>query len=351
MKVLIIQQKMIGDVLTSSILFETIKKKFPDSELHYLINANTHPVVEHHPFVDQFITLAPKQSNNTFQLLKFAYSLRKHKYDVLIDVYAKLSSNLISIVSNAKIKISYQKKFRNFIYTDTIIREKPSTDKSGLEIANRLALLKPLGLEINSAKPKIYITPEESEKAKNLLTDANISFLKPIFMVSVIGSSINKSYPFPYMAKIIDRLFEMTQGQILFNYMPNQKEQAKSVYEHCSIGTKKNIHLSLIGNNLRDFIGVTSLCSALIGNEGGAVNMAKALNVPTYAIFSPWIDKSGWNMFEDNKKHMSVHLKDFKPELFKNKKAKQLKEESDFLYAKFEPNIILPSLEYFLQEL
>jgi len=32
---------MIGDVLTSSVLFEAIKLKHPSAELHYLVNSHT----------------------------------------------------------------------------------------------------------------------------------------------------------------------------------------------------------------------------------------------------------------------------------------------------------------------
>jgi len=38
MKILVIQIKMIGDVLTSSILFEALRKEFPTAELHYMIS-------------------------------------------------------------------------------------------------------------------------------------------------------------------------------------------------------------------------------------------------------------------------------------------------------------------------
>ncbi len=46
MKILVIQQKMIGDVLTSSILFEALRLKYPNAQLDYLINEHTFPVVQ-----------------------------------------------------------------------------------------------------------------------------------------------------------------------------------------------------------------------------------------------------------------------------------------------------------------
>ena len=80
MKILVIQQKMIGDVLTSSILFEAIKTKHPNYELHYVINSNTHAVVEHNPFIDRFHFVTPEIDKSTFKFFKFLKQLRYEKF-------------------------------------------------------------------------------------------------------------------------------------------------------------------------------------------------------------------------------------------------------------------------------
>ena len=97
MKVLIIQQKMIGDVLTCSILCELIKTKHPNYEVHYLVNSNTLPVIENNPFIDRVVLFKPEYKSNKIALFQFLYSIRKEKYDLVIDAYSKLESNLISL--------------------------------------------------------------------------------------------------------------------------------------------------------------------------------------------------------------------------------------------------------------
>jgi heptosyltransferase-2 len=57
----------------------------------------------------------------------------------------------------------------------------------------------------------------------------------------------------------------------------------------CKPATQKNVFFEVFGKSLREFMAITSHCDALIGNEGGAVNMAKALDIPTFSIFSPQI--------------------------------------------------------------
>ena len=53
---------------------------------------------------------------------------------------------------------------------------------------------------------------------------------------------------------------------------------------------KKNrvcVHPEVYGQNLREFLALLSQMNYLVGNEGGAVNMAKALNIPTFTLFFP----------------------------------------------------------------
>ena len=76
--------------------------------------------------------------------------------------------------------------------------------------------------------------------------------------------------------------------------------------------------------------------------------MAKALDIPTFTIFSPWIDKAAWSLFE-NHQNVSVHLKDFKPELYKNKAIKSVKKDALKLYSIFKPKEIMPRLTQFLK--
>jgi heptosyltransferase-2 len=349
MKILIIQQKMIGDVLTSSILFEALRFKYPKAELHYLINEHTFPVVQNNPFIDHFIFYTPAVEKSKIKLIRLAKTIRKEKFDIVIDAYCKLSSNLITLLSGAKIRISKYKSYSSFIYTHPIVYKNTPTSNAGLAIENRLQLLEPIDITLskNIIKPKIYLTDSEKAEAKQLLMDSHINPSKPIVMISVLGSGKDKTYPLDYMAQVIDYVVEQTQAQVLFNYIPKQAEDAKIVLNLCKPDTQKHIYMSVFGKNLREFLALTYYCDALIGNEGGAVNMAKALHIPTFTIFSPWIEKKTWASFEGNE-NVSVHLKDYKPECFPNDQGKKAKKETLTLYNEFKPSYFLETLKRFL---
>jgi len=350
MKILIIQQKMIGDVLTSSILFEALRTQYKGATLHYLINQNTVAVVENNPYIDEFIIVSPKDLKNLYKLVRFAKVIRNAQYDIIIDVYSKLSSHIITAFSKAKIKISYYKKHSLWIYDHNIKRGQHSSVQNGLEIHNRLKLLKPLGIEETIPVPKIYLNDKEIASAQQYLINQGVDLNSPLFMISVLGSDPSKTYPLMYMAKIVDYIVAETHGQILFNYNPNQKSDAKLVYDFCEEQTKKHIYFDVFGKSLREFLAITKHCTALMGNEGGAINMAKALDIPTFSIFSPWINKEGWDLFKDQKKHDSIHLIDVKPNLFQTNTLKTYKSKSKFLYNLFSPQYVKKALSQYLEQ-
>lgn len=341
---------MIGDVLTSSVLFEVLRKEYPKAELHYLINTHTQAVIIGNPNIDNLVFFSPEMEQRKLVFLKLLRQIKKEKYDAVIDVYGKLSSKLISKFSHAKTRIAYAKKNNGFFYTHSIQRITKPANHSSLAIENRLRLLQPLNISFQQVAPKIYLTKPEIEQAAAFLKNAGISKEKPVFMISVLGSNEAKTYPAGYMAKLLDEIVIVApDAQILFNYIPNQEKDARAIYELTSASTQEQIFFEVFGKSLREFLAITSHCKALIGNEGGAINMAKALEIPTFIIFSPHMNKANWFGDEETKTNVAVHLSDFITHEKEDRKLAKANPET--YYLKFKPTFIAPLLNEFLRAL
>ena len=348
MKILVIQQKMIGDVLTSTIICEAIKKECPEATVHYLINTHTYPVVEGNPFIDKVVYFKEEYRKNKLSFFSFLKYIKNEDYDIVIDVYCKLESKLISLYSKAPKRISYKKSSSKYFYNVLIPYLSEQQNEVGLAIQNRLELLRPI-LKDKPAyiRPKIYLSDDEIATAKTFLEQYSITPNQKIYMIGILGSDPTKTYPKKYMAALLDDVAKNKDVVMLFNYIPSQKNDVMEIYNLCSAATKLKIKPEVYAPSLRSFLGLLSLCDALIGNEGGAVNMAKALNIPTFAIFSPWIKTEAWGLFED-KNHVNVHLKDYIPELFEAKNKKTIKSEIDTFYESFNYNLIQNQLKEFI---
>ncbi|MFT6415293.1 MAG: heptosyltransferase-2 [Dokdonia sp.] len=341
---------MIGDVLTSSILCEALKERYPDSEVHYLINSHTQAVVENNPFIDELVLYTPEIEKSRRLQKELRKTLRARKYEVVIDVYSKIGSARMAKATKAPLVIGYKKWYTKSAYTKVYTYSEQAETEAGLAIENRMKLLQGIDNSFPKAiKPKLYVTEAETAFAKAQLKKHQISNKKPLYMIGILGSSEDKTYPLSALAKVLDALILKTNSQLLFNYMPKQVDDVATLYGLCQPKTQENIKVALYGKSLREFMALTQECDALIGNEGGAVNMAKALNIPTFAIFSPWIRKAAWALYE-NEQNMAVHLQDIQPELYKDTPLKTLKKEVDRHYKALDSGHVIAQLDLFLQK-
>lgn len=348
-KILIIQNKRIGDVLISSVIANNFKKKYPDSIVHLMAYDFTHGVITNNPNIDLIISLNEKELKKVGNLFLKIIEVRKQNYDVIFDPYSKLQSRLICKFGGAKQTVGHKsrKKIGNLgYYTHPVsILEKKSLF-CGKAIEDRIHLLEQVDTftEIDYA-PKIFLTDEEKQFE---LPEKYQS--KPIIMLGVLGSTPQKSMPYDNIAKIIDYISDNFECFLLFNFAPNQNEEADKIFELCK--NKSNIILDVYAKTIRDFAVLMNKCSVLVSNEGGTVHIAKAIDKPTFTIFSPYINKDDWSSFEDGNFHKSVHLLDFKPNAISDlsyEKYKEIEKNPRELYVQLTPEMIFPEIKQFLE--
>lgn len=340
---------MIGDVLVSSIICNNLKKAYPEARIDYLVYESTTPVLEGNPNIDQIILFKKKHRKNNLAFLKLAWQIRREEYDLVIDAYSKLESWLFVFLSGAKRKISYKKPGRSFLYTDNLPFTAYPKTNLGLAIERRLSLLKPLDLTIEvDPLPKLFVSDDENRQAQKLFAEHKVNPNRKTVMISLIGSEPSKTYPLEYMAQVVNFIGEQYDVNLLFNYFPKQIDQAQKVYDLCSEQTKSKIYFDLLGPDLRSFIAIMNQCDLIIGNDGGAINIAKSLQKSSFIIFSPWIEKKIWATFEDGIRQVSVHLNDFKPELIRQYSEKELKTNTPELYQQFKPELFMNQFDSFL---
>lgn len=346
-KILIIQNKRIGDVLISSVIANNSKKLFPESRIDFMAYDFTTGVIEHNPNIDVIIPINEKELKKIPNLIKMIRRIRNEKYDIIFDPYSKLQSRLICYFSKAKYRIGNKRKHKKLplpFYSHPINLLDEKTQVCGKAIEDRINLITSVfPLKNPDYAPKI--TLQEDEKVYPKLDKYN----HPVIMLGILGSTPQKSMPYEYIVEIVDYVASNYKVHILFNYAPHQKAEAVKIYEMCQ--HKESIILDIYEDSIRGFIRLMYACDLMVANEGGIVHIAKALNKPTFTIFSPYVNKDHWASFEDGKQHESIHLLEEKPDLFDTftfEERKKIEENPHDLYKKLTPEMIIPKLEQFL---
>ena len=347
-KILVIQNKRIGDVLISSVIANTMKNAFPECHITYFVYDYTVGVLEHNPNIDRIIPVNEAWLKKIPNLFKTMWVTRNENYDIIFDPYAKSPSRMLCYFSGAAVRIGFKrpgKKLKLPFYTHPVEFLQKKTKDCGKAIENRLLLISSV-FEV----PKLFDTPKiflnENERSY-----AGIQHLKkPVIMLGVLGSTPQKSMPFSYVARLVDHIAKNYNASLLFNYAPHQKNDAEAIYALCE--NKEAIHLEIYEDSIRGFIQLMNKCDMLIANEGGSVHIAKALNKPTFTVYSPYIEKEDWNSFEESDMHESIHLLDLKPELyegFSREQRKEIEANPTAMYEQLTPELIFTSLEPYLK--
>lgn len=349
-KALIIQNKYIGDVLTSSVIAENLKQIFPEIEVHFFCYKPAVAVLENNPFIDKIISFDEKKLKKITVLNQFANKIQSENYDIVLDPYAKLQSRFITLKSKANRRISYNKPFFKYIYSDVVEKSKiPSKETLCTAIDHRVSLVTPLVQEPRelALHPKVYLTEQEIQEGKNILEKANLDFSRKTLMIGILGSSEEKSWPVEYMTKLVSHIQNYYDFNILFNYIPSQQSTVDKI--KAGLDSLDNIYLEVMGKSVREFLKILYHCDALVGNEGGAVNMAKALDIATFSIYSPHKFPVDWGCFEDGLKHVSVHFQDLDKLTVDESSEKKLFRNTRKHYKKLNYSYVRAETDKFLQ--
>lgn len=347
MKILIIQNKRIGDVLVASIIPNHLKKVYPKAEITFFCYDNAAPVLDNNPNIDKVIRVQEKELKKIKNLLKYGALIRKKKFDLIVDPYVKFQSQILCLMSGAKRRVAFEKKTIPFAYTHQVSICNNKASKFGKAIDDRVNLTKSIDSSIAiDPKPQLFLTSKDIELGREKLIKLDPG--RKTIMIGILGSNPSKSLPLDYTVSIINFITENYPVNILFNYIPSQQQIVDQILERVK-GSKK-LYTDIVGNDIREFIQIMYHCDALIANEGGSVHIAKALGKATFTIFSPYIIKDNWATFENEPQNKSIHLREVRPDLYQNKSRKKIAAQSEVLYKEFIPSAIIPQLQSFMIE-
>ena len=95
MKFLILRFSSIGDIVLTSPVIRCLRKRFPEAEIHFLTRNKFAPVIENNPYINKNLFFDDS-------IDEIILSLKKEKYDYVIDLHHNLRSLKIKRALKAK---------------------------------------------------------------------------------------------------------------------------------------------------------------------------------------------------------------------------------------------------------
>jgi lipopolysaccharide heptosyltransferase II len=290
-RILIVRTDRIGDVLLSTPVIKAVRDAYPHSFIAMMVRPYAKDIVNENPFLNEVIIYDKYGRHRSFlSSLKFAFGLRKKKFDLAIILHPTNRTHLITWLAGISTRIGFDKKLP-FLLTKTVAH----TKHLGLmhEIDYGFELLKEIGIEAKNRTLFMPIKENDLKWVENLFKERKISENKPIFCLHPGASCISKKWPARNFARLIDELKEQFEAQIIIFVGRQDRQVANNVYRLA----KNKPHCMLEGVPLGKIAALLKKSNLLISNDSGPVHISCAVGTPVVAIFGrnqPGLSPKRW---------------------------------------------------------
>ncbi len=297
-KILVCQQRQIGDVLLATPAVHMLRKAQPQAELHFLTEKKCAPVLQYNPDINVVWEIDKKQLTNLGKELAFYHRVARQGFDLVVDFQQLPRLQWVVLFSRASVRLSYNPPWqRRFLYTHW-------TDmQPGYAAQTKASILRPLGIEWNGEKPRINLSEDEQRQAAQWLREQGLRESEQLITVDPSHRRITRLWPAEYFARLIDLAAERDASlRFLLLFGPGEESAVREV---AGLVRRKEALLP-IGRmlSLREMAAVLGLARLHVGNCSSPAHFAVAVDTPTLVVRGSTGDE--WRY--PSPKHRSLRL-------------------------------------------
>jgi len=269
MKILLIRNDNIGDLICTTPSIEALRKKYPDAQIDIVVNSYNYMAIDKNPYVDTIYSYTkPKHkkslSDKVSALLgkvKIMSKIFFTNYDSAVVFRSGYSSSTeqFSNLSGAKMRIGIKDKKNRDNFTHHI---EVNPNEHEVEMCYRF--LEPLGIKKGDEKPFFYVPEDLKDKYQEY---------KGYVLLHISSRIKENRYSKEKFKEIIDKLDE----NIIVTAEPADFDSAKWLENNTKVKWIKTA-------SLLDLTGLISNVKLFVTLDGGAMHIAPALGVKTIAI-------------------------------------------------------------------
>ncbi|OGW83679.1 MAG: hypothetical protein A2Z83_08485 [Omnitrophica bacterium GWA2_52_8] len=296
-RILVTRADRIGDLVLSTAVFPVIRKKYPHARLGCLTFLENREIVEGNPYLDEVILYDKKGAERGFfGNLRFAWSLRKKKYDVVIHLHATNRMHFAGWLAGIPVRIGWD---RRSPWALTRVYSDIKKEGKKHEAEYNFLPLESLGIECPEKLETYFPVPEKAQRSlEDLLRHFNVPQNIPIVTVNPAASDLTKMWPLGKFRELLEKMTAVYPVSVIGIGSRQDREHVRQAAGGLPRVYDLSGHLSLamLGALLKK-------SRLLISNDSGPVHIAQALGVNTVSIFvrnQPGLSPERWRPLYEN---------------------------------------------------
>jgi len=290
---LIIQTASLGDVILSTALAESLHQRFPDAAIDYLVKRGYEGLFRGHPFIGT-VYCWDKRDKKYRNLLRLAFSIRKAKYDAVINVQRFFTSGFLSAFSGAPVRSGFDKNPLSFAFSHKVKHEIGLAGNSKHETERNQHLLSWIP-DITISNPVLYPSSSDYISVSKQAAGRYIT-------ISPASLWFTKQFPVHKWIDFIDNIPEDI-GVILLGASDDQ-----DICNRIIAQTRKSGVISLSGQ--LDFLRSAAVMKGALMNyvnDSAPMHLASSVNAPVTAVYCSTVPAFGFGPLSDNAGIIEAH--------------------------------------------
>jgi lipopolysaccharide heptosyltransferase II len=269
--ILVIKLRAIGDVLLSTVVLKSLRAAYPSARIDFLTERPAREVLEDNPDISATVIFDPTVDSGPGLIL----SVRRRRYDLVIDLFGNPRSALITRLSGARYRVGYRFSWRQYCYN--IVAEPRGGEVHNTEF--NLDALRALGIPVVASLPQFPLSGDGERFAEALFAREGMTG-KAIVALNPGGGWYTKRWPVEQFAHLGRMMSAGIRSVIIWG--PGERGEAERI--RTLIGGDA---LLIPETNLKQLASILKRCSLLVTNDSGPMHIAAAVGTPVVAIFGP----------------------------------------------------------------
>lgn len=276
----------LGDVVMATPVVAEAKAAWPDASVTVMCQANTAPLLQEDPHVDELYAFhRPSGWLHRQPYRDIIKTLQEGHYDLGLLLTNSFSSAWWFWRGGVQRRVGFQGNVRSWLLTQAV--PYPMKKEEQHQVVTYKALLQALGVKVTDRTPRLYVTEEEIVKAQSLLKKQGITpqhILVGVNPGAAFGSA--KCWLPNRFREVTQRLLENPLVRVVYFGDVNG---APLVNDIC-MGMPERV-VNLAGKtSIRELMTMIKLCHAFLTNDSGPMHIASALGTPLVALFGSTSD-------------------------------------------------------------
>ena len=289
-KILVIQTAFIGDVILATAILESLREKHPHAKIDFLVRKGNEGLVQNHPFINE-VLVWDKKNKKYKALHEILKKVRKHQYDLLINLQRFGASGYLTWRSRAKIKAGFQKNPFSFCFD---VKAQHEIGNGTHEVDRNFGVLQKLG-GYQKFQPKLYPTKTDFEKVKALIGGKSTVVLAP--------SSVWFTKQLP-AEKWLELIIQYAHShQIVMIGAASDKDYLDSLIYKAETHDILNCAGQL---SLLESAALISLAKMTHVNDSAPLHLASAMNAAVTAYFCSTVPAFGFGPLSENNRIVEI---------------------------------------------